>query len=91
MNKKVTAWMLGGVLAAASAPALAVDGIALEAGRGDSTDMGRVAIQWDWKSRWFQGKDWHLGGYWDLGVGYWQWRDALPGQNEELVEIGEVH
>ena len=87
-KKKWTGRILGTLLGVASAPALAIDGIAVEAGNGDSTDMGRVAIQWDWKSRWFQGKDWHLGGYWDLGVGYWKWRDPLPGQNEEIVEIG---
>ncbi len=49
--------------------------------------MGRVAVQWKWSRRWFQGGDWHVGGYWDLGIGYWS-RDALPGQNGDLVEIG---
>ena len=81
-------FILTALLAAASVPAFAVDGIAVEAGHGDSTDMGRIAVQWDWKSRWFQGKDWHLGGYWDVGIGYWKWRDALPGQNENITEIG---
>ena len=75
------------VLGALSAPASAVDGMALEAGRGDGADMGRVAVQWDWKSRWFQGTNWHLGGYWDLGLGYWS-RDAGPGQNGDITEIG---
>jgi len=87
MKKKsaflIPAWML----VAASVPALAVDGVALEGGRGDGTDMGRIAVQWDWKSRWFQGQNWHLGGYWDLGLGYWR-RDAPPGQNEDITEIG---
>jgi hypothetical protein len=76
------------MLVAMSAPALALDGIALEAGTGDSTDMGRVAVQWDWKSRWFQGREWHLGGYWDLGAGHWRWSGAAPGQNEDITEIG---
>ena len=31
--------------------------------------------------------DWHVGGYWDLGIGYWR-RDALPGENENIWEIG---
>jgi lipid A 3-O-deacylase len=79
---------LASLLTVATAPARAVDGIALEYGQGDSTDMGRVAVQWDWKSRWFQGSDWHLGGYWDLGIGYWKWRDPLPEQNDDIVEIG---
>ena len=55
----------------------AVDGIVgRSSGSGDGTDMGRVAIQWDWKKRWLQGQDWHLGGYWDLGLGYWKRDDV---------------
>jgi len=89
VNKKNWAGViLASLLADASVPAFAVDGIAVEAGHGDSSDMGRIAVQWDWKSRWFQGKDWHLGGYWDLGIGYWKRRDPLPGQNDEIAEIG---
>jgi lipid A 3-O-deacylase len=65
----------------------AVDGVAVEIGRGDRTDMARVAVQWDWARRWFQGERWHLGGYWDLALGRWH-RDAAPGQNDDLVEIG---
>ena len=87
MKKQSTALILTALLAAASPPAIAVDGIAVEAGNGDGADMGRVALQWDWKSRWFEGKSWHLGGYWDLGVGYWQ-RDVQPGQNGDITEIG---
>jgi lipid A 3-O-deacylase len=80
MKKKIAT--LVAVIAWAAAPAaMAVDGIAIEGGGGDGTDMGRIAIQWDWNQRWF------LGGYWDLGLGYWR-ADALPGQNEEIVEIG---
>ena len=88
VNKNCAGTILALLLAAASAPAAALDGVALEAGRGDSTDMGRVAVQWDWKSRWLQGQSWHLSGYWDLGIGYWRWRDALPTQHEDIVDIG---
>ena len=70
-----------------SAPAAALDGVALEAGRGNGTDMGRVALQWNWNARWLQGSSWHLGGYWDLGLGYWR-RDAVAGQNGDITEIG---
>lgn len=73
----------------AIAPGLvrAVSGVAVEGGGGDGADMGRIAIQWDWKSRWFQGESWHLGGYWDLGLGYWH-TSAPPGLNEDITEIG---
>src|SRR5262245_31838423 len=88
MPKNWRGFLIAAMLAVASAPALALDGVAVEAGKGDSSDMGRIAVQWDWNKRWFQGTDWHLGGYWDLGIGYWKWKDALPGQNEDTVEIG---
>ena len=71
-----------------SAPCGAVDGIAFEAGGGDGADMARVALQWDWKKRWLQGSGWHVGGYWDLGIGYWRWRNDIPSENRELMEIG---
>ncbi|MDH3288847.1 MAG: acyloxyacyl hydrolase [Betaproteobacteria bacterium] len=81
------------VLAIGSAGA--VDGISIQGGvgagggssSGDGTGMVDVALQWDWDRRWFEGKRWHVGGFWDVGVGYWR-RDALPGQNKDLAEIG---
>ena len=68
-------------------PAHAVTGVAVEGGGGDGADMARAGIQWDWKRRWFEGREWHLGGYWDLAVGYWR-RSAAPGLNEDITEIG---
>ena len=70
-----------------ASPARAVDGISIEAGSGDGADMARVGIQWHWKSQWFQGQDWHVGGYWDLALGRWQ-RNSAPGFNEDITEIG---
>jgi len=75
------------MLMAASGPARAIDGVAVEIGNGDSTDMARIAIQYDWKQRWFQGANWHLGGYWDLGLGQWH-RSAAANQNADITEIG---
>ena len=71
----------------ASASAGAVDGVAFEAGNGDGTDMGRVAVQWNWNKQFFKTGNWHVGGYWDLGLGYWR-NDNFPGRNEEIGEIG---
>ncbi len=88
MSRKITSLLAAAALVLGSAPALAVDGVAVEAGSGDSTDMGRVAIQWDWNKRWFQGKDWHLGGYWDLGLGHWRRSSTLAGQEKDITEIG---
>src|SRR5688500_11631458 len=87
-KKKRAGWVLALLLAAASAPAAAVDGIATELGRADGNDMARVAIQWDWAKRWFQTQSWHLGGYWDLGLGHWRRGSVRPGQNDAITEIG---
>jgi lipid A 3-O-deacylase len=87
MNKKRLILLAAAVLLSSSAPALAVDGVAIEAGYGYGASMGRIAAQWNWNKRWFQGEKWHLGGYWDLALGHWR-RDAAPGQNDGITEIG---
>ena len=72
----------------AAGPARAIDGISAEAGRGDDVNMGRLGVQWDWQARWFQGKSWHLGGYWDAAIGYWHQSDVGPGQHSSIVDLG---
>ena len=72
----------------AGAPAHAIDGVAFEIGGGDGVDMARVGVQWDWKKRWFQTPNWHLGGYWDVAVGYWHRGDVRPSEHEDIYEIG---
>ena len=75
------------MLAFASAPAYPL-GMSLEIGNGDKVDMGRVGVQWgEWKSRLLQGANWHLGGYWDAALGYWNYSNATPSQNKDLVEL----
>jgi lipid A 3-O-deacylase len=63
------------VLAITMHPAAAVDGVSISAGADDSgnanVDLYRVGVQWNWKKRWLQTENWHLGGYWDLQGGYW--------------------
>ena len=87
--KKALAWGMVAAWMLLSAPrAMAVDGMAVEAGGGDGTDMARIAVQWEWNKRWFQGANWHVGGYWDLGLGYWRRDDARAGENEEILELG---
>jgi lipid A 3-O-deacylase len=82
-----TGLSVGSVLWALAAPSHAIDGVSVEGGRGDGTDMFRVGVQWDWNKRWMQGQQWHLGGYWDLAAGYWH-RSSLPGFNEDLFDVG---
>ncbi len=70
-----------------SISAWAVDGVAVEAGRADRSDMARAALQWRWSARWLQGDAWHVGGYWDLSVAQWE-REGAPGSRTRLAEIG---
>ena len=91
MIKIISAGVAAAFFFMTAAPAAAVDGMAVEAGAGDGksegTDVGQVAVQWSWSRRWLQGGDWHVGGYWDLGLGHWR-RGVTAGQNGSITEIG---
>ncbi len=67
-------------------PSHAVDGLAIESGQDHRTEMRRVGTQWQWSQRWLQGEDWHLGGFWDLGLA--QWEQNVPGTRNRLRELG---
>ena len=55
-----------------AAPALALDGVSFELGRGnDRTDVVRLGLQWNWDKRWLDTGRWHLGAYWDVQLGRW--------------------
>jgi hypothetical protein len=86
MNRNLAASLAAAAMLAAQ-PAAAVDGISLEAGTGDETDMARVGVQWKWRSRWFATGNWHLGGYWDLQAGYWKGHSGAGG-NTSLIDLG---
>ncbi len=49
----------------------AIDGLSVEAGSGTGVDMARVGVQWKWQKRWLEGAEYHVGGYWDAQLGYW--------------------
>jgi lipid A 3-O-deacylase len=48
----------------------------IELGYGDSVKMGRVAFQWDSGKHWFTEGDWHVAGYWEPAIGFWQGKSA---------------
>jgi hypothetical protein len=48
-----------------------VTGVSVEAGSGTGADMWRIGVERDWRSKWLQSGNWHLGGYWDLQAGQW--------------------
>lgn len=71
--------------------ARAVDGISFELGTSNSSnasvDLARIGLQWDWSKRWALGSDWHIGGYWDLSLGYWD-NDSPDRSKKSIYEIG---
>jgi lipid A 3-O-deacylase len=75
VGKGIVRAVLTVLLALLMQPASAVDGVSISAGPDDSTnasvDLYRFGVQWNWKKRWLQTENWHLGGYWDLQGGYW--------------------
>ncbi|MFZ5557887.1 MAG: acyloxyacyl hydrolase [Pseudomonadota bacterium] len=70
-------------------PAAAVDGIAVEYGDAHNlgVDLVRAAVQWDWKVRWLESGNWHVGGYWDVTVGRWI-NDEPARTHSGLWELG---
>jgi lipid A 3-O-deacylase len=76
------------LLACTGADAHALDGVAFEFGTGDGVKTARAALQWDWKSRWLQSANWHVGGYWDVALAYWKWNNGAPGLQEKLFDFG---
>jgi len=76
------------VLACASTPAHAIDGMSLELGNGDGVNMGRVGVQWAFKKPLFQWANWQLASYLDAAIGYWNFGGATPTQNKDIFELG---
>jgi hypothetical protein len=87
--------ILTAALLAASPVAFAVDGVSFEYGKSDSSnssvDLYRVGMLWDWNKKLLDFGNWHVGGFWDLSLGYWDNNSPFqtPGRStSNLEEIG---
>ncbi len=87
MKHRVSRFVFPLVLAMSSGVAWSADGVALELGNGNGADMGRVGLVWDWGKKWFAEGDWHVGGYWDVSLGYWDAHSSAGGNND-IVDVG---
>ena len=78
-------------LLSACPAALAVDGISFEYGDSDSSNTRvnayRIGAQWNWNKKLIEAGNWHLGGYWEANLGYWDNRSTGRIANE-LFDIG---
>src|SRR5690242_19610757 len=86
----IAAAALLAVLCGASAPALAIDGFAVELGRstGDNVNNGGIAASWDWGKPLLQMSDWQIGGFWEASLTQWHEDNVAPGQNDNITDIG---
>jgi lipid A 3-O-deacylase len=83
MIRKIAAVAGAGLLFLSISPGHAIDGLALEAGRGDDrTNVFRVALTDNWRQRVPLTDVWRLAGYWEFSVGLWD------NHEESTADIG---
>ena len=82
---KKTGLLLGILLFSGSASA--VDGMSVEFGNGDATDMARVGAFWNWDKQWFAEGDWLVTGFWEASFGTWRGHSAA-GNNQTVKDVG---
>lgn len=80
----------GLVLAAATFPAYAVDGVGLEFGTGNSTQFVRGSLKWNFQRALYESERLAIKGYWDLSLAQWRGNrfQGQPGEHQNLTEIG---
>jgi lipid A 3-O-deacylase len=61
------------------------NGIAVEVGHGNATDMGQISLIRQWDRKWFTDGDWYLTGYWEASVGRW---DSSSAGGNAIWDIG---
>jgi lipid A 3-O-deacylase len=75
MNKNVVAasFFILGLVFASPCRAYGSDGASFEIGSGvgNGAEMWRIGVYWDWKRKWLETGNWHVGGYWEAQVGQW--------------------
>lgn len=74
----------------AARPAVAVDGVSIEAGNGSfiASDLYRLSLMWDWPALVTLGDSIVLTGYWDAGIGWWRRQDDQLGPAKGTADLG---
>ncbi len=88
---RFTGLIAAAAIIAASQSAHAVNGMSFEYGRSDSSysdlNLYRIGVQWTWSKKWLDTGNWHLGGYWDASIGYWD-NNSTGASNSGIADIG---
>jgi len=83
--------LVAGAAVLAACPAYAVDGMSFEYGDSDSSQsdvqLYRVGVQWKWSQKWLPIGNWHLGGYWDASLGYWD-NQSAGATHSSIFDLG---
>jgi len=81
--------LLGAASQVHAAGPLGVDGFSVEGGTGNSSQIARLAAQWDWNQAWLPWASRHVNGYWDVSVAQFR-MNRYKNTNEEknLYDIG---
>ena len=86
--------VLAAALVAASPAAFAVDSVSFEGGHSDSSNSSvnlyRVGVQWDWNKKLVEFGGWHIGGYWDADIAYWDNNSPFQTNGYSTSGITEV-
>ena len=69
-----------------STSVFAVDGVSVEYGNGDATNMARVGANWKWDKQWFTEGNWLVTGFWEASVGRWDGHSAA-GDNQTITDL----
>ena len=70
-----------------STSVFAVDGVSVEYGNGDATNMARVGANWKWDKQWFTEGNWLVTGFWEASVGRWDGHSSA-GDNQTITDLG---
>jgi hypothetical protein len=62
-----------------------VDSLAAQAGHAEAANVARIGVTWQWDRQWFTEGHWHLTGYWEASLGYWE---GQGGSGRTLWDVG---
>lgn len=86
--------LLAAVWLAASPAAFAVDGTSFEFGKSNSSNasvtMYRLGLMWDWDKKLVDFGNWHIGGFWDLSLGYWDNKSPFQTAGYSTANLQEI-
>ena len=91
--RKIRSLIFAALLAVGNA-AFGADGYSFEAGHSNSStanaNLYRLGVQWDWNRRLLELGDWHVGGFWDLSLGYWSNNSPYQTNGYAVSGLGDI-